>query len=44
MCTGREFQVDGAETEKAHEEKLLVIPDALFSRFVLQERKDLDRR
>jgi len=25
MCSGREFQVDGAEMEKAHEEKLLVM-------------------
>jgi len=25
MCSGREFQVDGAETEKARYEKLLVI-------------------
>ena len=33
MCAGREFQVEGADTEKAREEKLLVtvtvhIPDA----------------
>ena len=26
MCAGREFQVEGADTEKAREEKLLVIP------------------
>jgi len=26
MCAGREFQVEGADTEKAGEEKLLVIP------------------
>ena len=25
-CAGREFQVEGADTEKAREEKLLVIP------------------
>jgi len=26
ICAGRELQVDGAETEKAREEKLLVMP------------------
>jgi len=30
--------------EKAREEKLLVIPDGLARRFVLEERKDLDGR
>jgi len=25
MCAGKEFQVEGADTEKAREEKLLVI-------------------
>jgi len=25
MCSGREFQVDGAETEKARDEKMLVM-------------------
>jgi len=29
LCTGGKFQVDGAETEKALEEKLLVMPDGL---------------
>ena len=30
MCAGREFQlVEGADTEKAREEKLLVIPAGL---------------
>jgi len=43
-CAGREFQVEGADTEKAREEKLLVIPGGLVRRFVLEERKDLDRR
>ena len=28
-CTGREFQVEGADTDKAREEKLLVIPGGL---------------
>jgi len=28
MSVGREFQVEGADTEKAREEKLLVIPGA----------------
>jgi len=42
MCAGREFQVEGADTEKAREEKLLVIPTVLVRRFVLEERKDLD--
>ena len=44
MCAGREFQVEGADTEKAGEEKLLVIPSALVRRFVFEERKDLDGR
>jgi len=44
MCAGREFQVEGADTEKAQEEKLLVMPGGLVSRFVLEERKNLDRR
>jgi len=44
MCAGREFQVEGAETEKAREEKLLVIPAGLVRRYVLEERKDLDGR
>ena len=44
MCAGREFQVEGAATEKAREEKLLVIPAGLVRRFVLEERKDLDGR
>jgi len=44
MCLGREFQVDGAETEKARVEKLLVVPYGLARRFVLEERKDLDGR
>ena len=42
MCAGKEFQlVEGADTEKAREEKLLVIPAGLVRRFVLEERKDL---
>ena len=42
-CAGKEFQVEGADTEKAREEKLLVglIPSGLVRRFVLEERKDL---
>ena len=44
-CAGREeFQVEGADTEKARKEKLLVIPAGLVRRFVLEERKDLDER
>ena len=42
MCAGREFQVEGADREKAREEKLLVIPAGLVRRFVLEERNDLD--
>ena len=34
MCAGREFQVEGADTEKAREEKLLVIQAGLVRRFV----------
>ena len=41
MCAGREFQVESADTEKAREEKLLVIPAGLVRRFVLEKRKDL---
>jgi len=41
MCAGKEFQIEGANTEKAREEKLLVIPAGLVRRFVLEERKDL---
>ena len=37
-----EFEVDGAETENAREVKLLVIPEDLARRFVLEERKALD--
>jgi len=44
MCASKEFQVEGADTEKAREEKLLVIPGGLVRRFVLEERKDLDGR
>jgi len=39
MCVGREFQVEGADTEKAREEKLLVIPTGLVRKFVLEEDK-----
>jgi len=42
IWTYREFHVDGAETEKACEEKLLVMPDGLGRRFMLEERKDPD--
>jgi len=41
ICAGKEFQVEGADTEKAREEKFLVIPAGLVRRFVLEERKDL---
>jgi len=34
MCAGREFQVESADTEKAREEKLLVIPGGLVRKFV----------
>jgi len=39
ICAGREFQVEGADTEKAREEKLLVIAAGLVRRFVLEEGK-----
>ena len=42
MCAGKEFQVEGADTEKAREKKLLVIPAGLVRRSVLEECKDLD--
>jgi len=44
MCAGREFQVEGADTEKAREEKLLAILGGLVRRFVLEECKDLGGR
>jgi len=44
MCAGKEFQVEGADTEKAREVKLLVIPGSLVRKVVLEERKDLDGR
>ena len=44
MCAGKEFQVEGADSEKSQEEKLLVIPAGLVRRFVLEERKDLGGR
>jgi len=44
MCAGKEFQVEGADKEKAREEKLLVIPGGLVRRCVLEQRKDLDER
>ena len=44
MCAGREFQVEGADTQTAREEKLLVIPAGLVRRFVLVERKGLGGR
>ena len=44
MCAGKEFQVESADTEKAREEKLLIIPAGLVRRFALEERKDLGGR
>jgi len=44
ICAGKEFQVKGAATEKAREEKLLVIPACLVRRFVVEECKDLGGR
>jgi len=44
MCAGREFQVEGANTEKAREENLPVIPAGLVRRFVSEEGKDLGGR
>jgi len=44
MCAGKEFRVEVVDTEKAREEKLLVIPAGLVRTFVLEERKDLGGR
>jgi len=47
MCSDSQFQVDGGtETEKARDEKLLVMPYCLTlaRRSVLEEYKDLDGR
>ena len=41
ICAGKEFQVEGADTENARKEKLLVIPAGVVRRFVLEERNDL---
>ena len=38
MCAGSEFQVDGAEREKAREVKLLVMPESVAKSFVMEER------
>jgi len=43
-CFFLRHSVEGADTEKAREEKLLVIPAGLVRRFVLEERKDLRGR
>jgi len=43
-CAGSEFQVDGAEIENAPEAKLLLMPEGLARRFVLEERKALEGR
>ena len=40
----KEFQVEGVDTEKARDEKLLVTAGGLVMRFVLEEREDLDGR
>jgi len=37
MCVGSEFQVDGAETENDREVKLLVMPEGLARKFVLED-------
>ena len=39
ICSGKEFQVDGAETEKEREEKWLVTPVGIDRRYVLEERR-----
>ena len=45
MCADKEFQlVEGADTEKAREQKLLVIPAGLVRRFVFEECKHLGGR
>ena len=45
MCADKKFRlVEGADTEKAREEKLLVIPAGLVRRFVLEERKHMGGR
>jgi len=39
ICWGKEFQVDGAETEREREEKWLVTPVGIDRRYVLEERR-----
>ena len=42
--TSREFQVNGSQTENAHENKLLVMLDGLVRRFGSEECKGLHGR
>jgi len=42
MCAGSEFHMDGAESEIAREVKLLVMPEGLARRCVLEECKALE--
>jgi len=44
ICAGSEFQVDGTETENARKVKLVVLPEGLAGRFVLEECKAVDGR
>jgi len=39
ICAGSEIQVDGAETENAREEKLVVMLEGLDRRSEFEERK-----
>jgi len=44
ICAGSEFQVDGAETENAREEKLVVMLEDMARRFELEECKAVGGR
>jgi len=44
ICAGSEFPVDGAETENAREEKLVVMLEGLTRRSELEERKAVGER
>jgi len=44
ICSSREFQVDGAETEKIRVEKLLMMPYGLAIRFVLEGDAVINRQ
>jgi len=43
MCSGRDLQIDGAETERTRDEKVLVMLYGLARRFMLEECEGSER-